>query len=152
MTVSAARDLVPQPHSFEGRLGIAVAGDAPDSALVQLVDESRDRIDLRAASSAASAHAPNHRNSLPAVVKLERVNAVGLPILVDVAEELPDALVPSSCARNGRHSQSSADRLTNSPTSRALNASNARRTISTFSCDIAYFRSPTASRPVFQLS
>src|SRR5215213_5134515 len=87
--------LLRQPDGFEGRFGIAVAGDSPDPTLVQLVDESGDRIDLRAASSAASAHPPNHRNSLPAHVKLDGVNAEGLPILVDVAEELPHAFMAS---------------------------------------------------------
>jgi len=83
------------PHGFEGRLGIAVTGDVADSTTVQLEQEAGERVDLNAASSAEGAQPPNHRNTIAAVVKLKRIDSERLPVLVHVADEPADALMPS---------------------------------------------------------
>jgi hypothetical protein len=87
--------LLPHPNGFEGRLGIAVAGKAPDSTPLQLKQETRDRVDLNTAGSAQSAYPHNHRDSIPAVVKLDRIDSKRLPILVYVADEPPQAFMPA---------------------------------------------------------
>jgi len=84
--------LLRQPHGCEGRLGIAVADDAPDPTTLQFEDEARDGVDLDAALS-EGAHPTDHRHSLLAVVELERVDSERLPVLIHVADELPDPLV-----------------------------------------------------------
>jgi hypothetical protein len=82
-------------HGLAGRLGVAVAGDVPDSTTPQLEDEPRDRVDIHAASSADSPYLPDHGNELAAVMKLERIDLVDLPVVLYVAHKAPDALVSS---------------------------------------------------------
>jgi hypothetical protein len=76
-------------------------------------------------------------------------------VRVDDQEALPpapDAVVapigvtPSTCIRYEMSSTSGSQRARNASRSRRLKASYARRASATFSCDIAYSRSPTASR------
>jgi hypothetical protein len=143
--------LLPQPHGFEGRLGIAVARKAPDSTPLQLKQETRDRVDLHAAGSAESAYPHNHRNAIPAVVKLDRIDSKRLPILVYVADEPPQAFMPAIDGalelRPERQQlavlREQADRLVRIARVERLERG---RTTSTFSRDTAYPRSPAASR------
>src|SRR5215210_1406789 len=77
----------------QGRVRIAVAGDATDSSAAQSEHEARVRVDLHAAASAQSPDAPNDRNPLVAVVEIDRIDSKALPIVVHVADKAPDALV-----------------------------------------------------------
>ena len=55
---------------------------------------AREGVDLDTAL-AESTHPTNHRYSVLALVELERVDSERLPVLIHVADELPDPLVSS---------------------------------------------------------